>query len=260
VHTSPANLPPAQDIIPRLAAISRLAAGPRPGALPREHPPSLARRSPPPPGAGTAHPHGPAARKPGNPGAFRHRAHPRRPADLEAGLAPCRTRPAPMAAAMCAGAQGTCRVQRARCLRPRGRRGLPDCLMDSMASQARPPNPCGLDPAGIGSPRSQERARAHEPRPARRYCRCDDRSSAQSGADGNDGEYRRPGRPLVTCKSQGRSDDRRSGQGGGLHAPTAMGRPVPRRLSCSQPGNTGKGLPSLEGWAARYRREGDHHA
>ena len=60
-------------IIPRVAAISRMAAWPRPGALPREHPPSLARCSLPPPGAGIAHPLGPAARKPGSPGAFRHR-------------------------------------------------------------------------------------------------------------------------------------------------------------------------------------------
>jgi predicted nuclease with RNAse H fold len=43
-----------------------------------------------------------------------------------------------------------------------------------------------------------------KPRPTRRYCRCDDCSSAQSGPDGNDGRHRRPGRPLVTCKSKGR--------------------------------------------------------
>jgi hypothetical protein len=56
-------------------------------------------------------------------------------------------------------------------------------LMDSLAWQARPADPRGLDSAGIGSPRSAVRARAHELRPARRSCRCDDRSSAQSGPD-----------------------------------------------------------------------------
>ena len=59
-------------------------------------------------------------------------------------------------------------------------------------------HPHGLESRGIGSARPGERARAHQPRPARCYCRGDDRSSAQPGADGNHGRNRRPGRPLVT--------------------------------------------------------------
>ena len=77
-----------------------------------------------------------------------------------------------------------------------------------------------MDSAGIGSPRSGKRSRAHEPRPARRYCRCDDRASAQSGPDGNDRGYRRANRPLVTCESQG-SGDRGSGPGAARVSPTA---------------------------------------
>jgi len=48
-----------------MAAISRMAAWPRPGALPREHPPSSARRSP--PGAGIAHPRGTHSAEAGKP-------------------------------------------------------------------------------------------------------------------------------------------------------------------------------------------------
>jgi hypothetical protein len=99
--------------------------------------------------------------------------------------------------------RGTCPVRRAGCPRHRGHRGLPDGIMDSLAWQARPADPRGLDPAGTGSPRPAVRARAHEPRPARRSCRGDDGSAAQHGPDRNDGRYRRSGRPLVTCESQG---------------------------------------------------------
>jgi hypothetical protein len=56
---------------------------------------------------------------------------------------------------------------------------------------------------GLAALGSGVRARAHEPRPARRSCCCDDCSSAQHGPDGNDGRYRRSGQPLVTCESQG---------------------------------------------------------
>ena len=68
----------------RYLAHGRPAATP---ALPREHPPSLARCSPPPPGAGTAHPRGPqrgSREAPERSGTGAHLR--RRPADLEAGL------------------------------------------------------------------------------------------------------------------------------------------------------------------------------
>ena len=109
--------------------------------------------------------------------------------------------------------RGTYPVRCAGCPRRRGHRGLPDCLMDSLAWEARPADPRGLDPAGIGSPRPGLRAGAHEPRPARRSCRCDDGSSAQSGPDRNDGRYRRSGRPLVTRASRSGSGDRPSRSG-----------------------------------------------
>jgi hypothetical protein len=76
---------------------------------------------------------------------------------------------------------------------------------------------------GLGrdwQPSVWKRSRAHEPRPARRYCRCDDRASAQSGPDGNDRGYRRANRPLVTCESQG-SGDRGSAPGAARVSPTA---------------------------------------
>jgi hypothetical protein len=73
--------------------------------------------------------------------------------------------------------------------------------MDSLARQAKPPDPRGLDSARTGSPWAWWRARTHEPRPTRRHCCRDDSSSAQSGRDGNDGGHRRAGRPLVTSKS-----------------------------------------------------------
>jgi hypothetical protein len=69
----------------------------------------------------------------------------------------------------------------ARCAGCPRRRGHPDCIMDSLAWQARPADPRGLDTAGTGSPRSGVPARTHEPIPARRSRRCDDGLSAQSG-------------------------------------------------------------------------------
>ena len=60
----------------------------------------------------------------------------------------------------------------------------------------------GLDSAGTGGPRPCWRARAHEPRPARRYRRRGHRSPAQPGPDGNDRGRGRARRPLVTWAGQ----------------------------------------------------------